>query len=276
MARIRTIKPEFWSSEQVMGLSRDARLLFIGLWNFCDDAGIHPASAPTIKALVLPGDDITLDSVAGMMQELIAAELLTVYEVAGKKYWKVTGWKRHQRIDQATYKYPKEDGNITQTPPRRRSDTQTVQQVFDEHSANVRQVFIPGEEGNGHGKEGNLIPLSDDRGCAQAKPDPLPACPHEKLKTLYAEKLPMLPQPRTWDGQRATNMRNRWKWVLTEKCKNESEALAFFARFFDYVRESDFLMGRTGSWQGCDLPWLMKAENFAKVIDGKYENRGGA
>jgi len=34
MARIRTIKPEFWTAEQVMELSRDARLLFIGMWNF--------------------------------------------------------------------------------------------------------------------------------------------------------------------------------------------------------------------------------------------------
>lgn len=41
MARIRTIKPEFWTAEQVMELSRDARLLFIGMWNFCDDAGVH-------------------------------------------------------------------------------------------------------------------------------------------------------------------------------------------------------------------------------------------
>lgn len=34
MARIRTIKPEFWTSEQVMGCAPLARLLFIGLWNF--------------------------------------------------------------------------------------------------------------------------------------------------------------------------------------------------------------------------------------------------
>ena len=59
MARIRTIKPEFWTSEQVMECSPLARLLFIGVWNFCDDAGNHPMSAKTLKALVFPGDDIT-------------------------------------------------------------------------------------------------------------------------------------------------------------------------------------------------------------------------
>ncbi len=44
MARIRTTKPEFWSSAQIIELSRDARLLFIGMWNFCDDNGRHKAS----------------------------------------------------------------------------------------------------------------------------------------------------------------------------------------------------------------------------------------
>ena len=41
MARIRSIKPEFWTAEQVMECSPMARLLFIGMWNFCDDGGNH-------------------------------------------------------------------------------------------------------------------------------------------------------------------------------------------------------------------------------------------
>jgi hypothetical protein len=44
MARIRTIRPEFWTSEQVTECSMPARLLFIGLWNFCDDGGRMPYS----------------------------------------------------------------------------------------------------------------------------------------------------------------------------------------------------------------------------------------
>jgi len=55
-----------------------------------------------------------------------------------------------------------------------------------------------------------------------------------------------------------------------------ASALAFFDRFFGYVAASDFLTGRDGKWPGCDLAWLVKAENFAKVIEGKYENRGQA
>lgn len=39
MARIRSIKPEFWSDGKVRRLSDTTALFFIALWNFCDDAG---------------------------------------------------------------------------------------------------------------------------------------------------------------------------------------------------------------------------------------------
>ena len=37
--RIRTIKPEFWPSEKLAKASREARLLFVGLWSMADDSG---------------------------------------------------------------------------------------------------------------------------------------------------------------------------------------------------------------------------------------------
>lgn len=105
MARIRTIKPEFWTSEQVMECEPVTRLLFIGLWNFCDDYGNHPASPKTIKALVFPGDDITPATVERMLDELSANRLIAYYEHSGKRYLHVRGWK-HQKIEKPSKKYP--------------------------------------------------------------------------------------------------------------------------------------------------------------------------
>jgi hypothetical protein len=56
-SRMRTVKPEFWTSEQVVECSPNARLLFIGLWNFCDDSGIHPAATKRLKRDVFPADN---------------------------------------------------------------------------------------------------------------------------------------------------------------------------------------------------------------------------
>ena len=106
VARIRTIKPEFWTSEQVMECSTNARLLFIGLWNFCDDAGRHPLTPKQIKALIFPGDDFSAETIRNLIDELSSNGLLFIYAVEGKEYFQITGWQ-HQKIDRPqSPKYP--------------------------------------------------------------------------------------------------------------------------------------------------------------------------
>ena len=147
MSRIRSIKPEFWTSEQVMECSTNARLLFIGLWNFCDDAGRLPVKARQIKAQVFPGDDITSENVLGMIDELSANGLITIYVVDNQRYLEVTGW-HHQRIDKPQKpKYPPNDENAAPysanvprpfPPDRIRSDPIGYDQEDHFHRANAR------------------------------------------------------------------------------------------------------------------------------------------
>lgn len=106
MSRIRTVKPEFWTSEQVISCSPLSRLLFIGLWNFCDDNGVHPASYVRIKTEVFPADNINIDGIENCISELINYRLIREYMVDDIAYWIVTGWKKHQRIDKPTYRHP--------------------------------------------------------------------------------------------------------------------------------------------------------------------------
>lgn len=109
MARIRTTKPEFWSSEQVVECSPNARLLFLGMLNFCDDNGIHPASPGRLKMEVFPGDSFTRKDVTGWIEELIAVGLVIQYSVESQSYWRVTGFVKHQKIDNPSRRYPTED-----------------------------------------------------------------------------------------------------------------------------------------------------------------------
>ena len=116
MARNRMVKADFWVSEQIVSCSRDARLLFIGLWCFCDDAGITPASYLRLKMEVFPGDDCTTDSIKRLVDELIHAGLVREYAIEEKLYWIVTGWSRHQKIDRPTYRYPKPQSELKVSP----------------------------------------------------------------------------------------------------------------------------------------------------------------
>jgi hypothetical protein len=98
MARIRTIKPEFWTSEQVMNCEMTSRLLFIGLWNFADDRGRMTLSLKKIKAQVFPSDDVDSDFIQRLIQDLTDNDLITLYDVDNVEYIQINGWK-HQRID---------------------------------------------------------------------------------------------------------------------------------------------------------------------------------
>ncbi len=57
--------------------------------------------------------------------------------------------------------------------------------------------------------------------------------------------------------------------------ETEAEALDWFDRFFEYVARSNWLMGRDRNWN-CNLAWLMKLENFTKVLSGNYDNKAQA
>lgn len=103
MARIRTIKPEFWTDETIVELPFEYRLLFIGLWNFVDDEGYVEYRPKQLKMKVFPGDDI--DIRAGI-ESLIAHSLIDVYEaqIEGRRVeiLHISKWSRHQVINRAT------------------------------------------------------------------------------------------------------------------------------------------------------------------------------
>ncbi len=120
MARIRTVKPEFWTSEQVADCSPTARLMFLGLWNFCDDAGRHPCSLKRIKMEIFPADDLSLNDIGNLIDELIEARLIQFYVVSGQGLLQVTGW-HHQKIEKRTIKYPEPPKFDDHTPIKRRA-----------------------------------------------------------------------------------------------------------------------------------------------------------
>lgn len=109
MARIRTIKPEICTSEQVVECSTTARLLWVLMWLFCDDNGIHPVGVKRLKMEVFPADPFTDDQVSGWIEELVSAGLIETYSVSGKEFWRITGW-HHQRIEKPNYRYPNPHG----------------------------------------------------------------------------------------------------------------------------------------------------------------------
>lgn len=94
-------------------------------------------------------------------------------------------------------------------------------------------------------------------------------CPHSEIIALYHEILPMCPEVRIWNKIRQTHLRQRWKE------SPERQNLKFWCQLFEHVKKSQFLIGQKAGHDGkppflTDLEWIIKPNNFAKIIEGKY------
>lgn len=102
MARIRTTKPSFWGSRKVAQLSRDARLLTLGLISFADDDGRFLGSTAAINGFVFPNDDLPPMKVRKWICEVIKVGLIHEYESEGIRYGCFPTWHDHQVINRYT------------------------------------------------------------------------------------------------------------------------------------------------------------------------------
>ncbi|WP_072689314.1 hypothetical protein [Rhodococcus marinonascens] len=150
--RIRSIKPEFWRSDDITPLPIEDRLLFIGLWSYVDDNGVGRDKLADICADLFAHDlsvspHGTLMRIDDGLKHLHASDLITRYSVDGRQFLYIQKWKAHQKINRPSPgRYP---------PPT--SDDA----VFTESSLSAHDIdseaSLPGagEQGNrGTGEQG--------------------------------------------------------------------------------------------------------------------------
>lgn len=101
MARIRSVKPEFWSDRRLATrVSRDARLLYVALWNFADEHGRLQGDARYVKGNCFPyDDDLDLDDITRLLDELEAAGRIQRYSHDGDPYIYLPKLADHQRLE---------------------------------------------------------------------------------------------------------------------------------------------------------------------------------
>lgn len=92
------MKPELWQDEKVGAVSREARLLFIGLITIADDEGRFRAQPSVILGHAFPYDDDAPKRLGRWLNELLEQGLIALYEVDGRRYGLLPNWRKHQRI----------------------------------------------------------------------------------------------------------------------------------------------------------------------------------
>jgi hypothetical protein len=104
MARIRTIKPEFFTSEDIVSMSPLARLLYVALWCEADREGRLVWKPKTFKMRYFPADNCDIDA---LCKEILDLKLVTLY---GTGYAFVPAFHSHQHIN------PREQASQLPTP----------------------------------------------------------------------------------------------------------------------------------------------------------------
>lgn len=134
MPRIRTIKPEFFTSEDIVTLTPYARLLYVALWCEADREGRLKWKPKTFKTRYLPEDQVDIEALGA---ELIERRHVVLY---GDGLAWMPKFKDHQYIN------PREAASILPVPP---VDNSRV----DDASSRVTDVHVGREGKEGKGKD---------------------------------------------------------------------------------------------------------------------------
>jgi hypothetical protein len=87
--------------------------------------------------------------------------------------------------------------------------------------------------------------------------------PYQAIVDLFNKTLSELPSIKVVTDKRKKHLKARWYF------SNKTSNLKWWNEFFEYIRESDFLMGRKTDWRA-SFDWIIKPTNFVKIIEGNY------
>jgi len=100
MARIRTIKPDFWEDEKIATLPIPCRLFYIGVWGLADDWGLFRANPVILKAKLFPYDEnLRLSELNRWLDALTNARMIIPISHNGESYYAIRTFRSHQKID---------------------------------------------------------------------------------------------------------------------------------------------------------------------------------
>ena len=147
MARIRTIKPEFFRHEGLQDLEAAnpgayVMLVFAGLWGHCDRAGRFRWKPRTLKLDILPFLDFDLAKTLALLRE---AGFVRQYRVDDDEYGEIPSFTDHQRLN----------GKEAQEPEKYPACPEGYVETHQGSTGEAPGKHLPAQEGKGREEEGN-------------------------------------------------------------------------------------------------------------------------
>lgn len=157
---MRTLKPEFCTSEAISALSERAELHFAKLWTYADDEGRGVDNARLIKAACWPlRDTVSIEDVEALQVELAEAGRIRRYVAGQRAYFQVTNWAEHQHPQKPKPSVIPPETSGTGTAKRRKR-TVPIRDSDGTDTGAISPVVVVGEvvvEGEGEGASGGAL-----------------------------------------------------------------------------------------------------------------------
>jgi len=248
MSRIRSIHPGLWTDEQFVALSSFARLLFMGIWNECDDKGTFQWSPLQMKMRILPADNV---DAAALMAELEAADCIRRYEIGGKVFGAVRNFAKFQRPKAPNDIHPANEEILIfagHAPNKSLSPSEPLPEDFPNPSEKSPQME-DGEE-----EEGDKEEIDCASGDALTPNDVL-----EGWNELATAK--GLPVVRKLTASRKRQLAARLR---------EWPDLKDWQTAFRQIATTPWLCGSNDKGWRADFDFLLQPKSFTKLVEGSY------
>lgn len=252
MARIRTIKPKFWDDSKIGKLSRDARLLYIGLWTFSDDIGVVIGDTIWLKSKIFPFDQIQIQQFKKWITELVRNGFICLLSYKGERFIYLPNFTRHQVINRPN----EEDLNIPKDLINRNKNRITEQSLINHGT--ITDLSVPIEE-----EEKEYIRSSNELLCGTS--------PHAEKIDYNALVDFFNSETQGVFGTIRQPISEKRKGMINARIKEHGKD--GFANMIRKAFASDFLKGQNHKGWTATFDWLIKPTNFEKVISGNYDNR---
>ena len=197
MARIRSIKPEFFTSTRIADLSDAAKVTFLGLLTEADDYGVAPADPRVLKGHIWPlGDHINAADVELHLKEMETGKpLIERYTVDDKQYLLVIGFAEHQKVQKPSQKRhprPPTDTDQAGSPPvalPEPSCSPTGAHAEGYAEEVEVEVEVDREQSSSSGPVHQQISTGPDDDDHPKPPDPPPPAPPHEARAREASRI---------------------------------------------------------------------------------------
>lgn len=291
MARLRTVKVEYWQDEQFATAlpgpdGREARRFFIGLWNVAEDHGVFRANPVWLKGQLYPyDDDVTVADVERWLGLLKAGGFIVRYEHRGQALGWVRNFHKHQTINRPSATVlPLPSADSLRTHGVLSEPSQQVRNAASEHS--LQPPDTPNEhsvpEGirseastkrsEGENAPAHVAPAAVPQGQATAPPADTPALVDQLLDAWrqkrgkpYAFRArrddPAVMDALSQAGGDWAEVVRRWRLALARERFPVCNSLADLARHWNAYAVPEAQPKPKGRTRAQDVDWKAHEEN---------------